>query len=185
MRLREIKDNENLSEIKNLYVEAFPAAERKPFDMIIKKRDEGFCEILAIENDIGLFCGLAITVKYKDMVLLDYFAVLPGVRGGGIGSAVLGMLKERYAGKCFFLEIETVFEDAPNIEQRIRRKDFYLRNAMKPMNFIVDLIGVHMEILTSGGDISYDDYYLLYDGVFGNVISQKVHFLRRIENKGQ
>lgn len=43
-----------------------------------------------------------------------------------------------------------MFEDAPNIEQRIRRKDFYLRNAMKPMNFIVDLIGVHMEILTSG-----------------------------------
>ena len=107
------------------------------------------------------------------------------MRGGGIGSAVLGMLKERYADKCFFLEIETVFEDAPNIEQRIRRKDFYLRNAMKPMNFIVDLIGVHMEILTSGCDISYDDYYSLYDGVFGNVISQKIHFLRSIENQGQ
>ena len=59
MRLREIKNSEYLSEIKNLYVEAFPASERKPFDMITKKRDEGFCEILAIENDIGLFCSIA------------------------------------------------------------------------------------------------------------------------------
>ena len=49
-------------------------------------------EILSIENDTGDFLGLAITILYNGIVLLDYFAVDDSQRDGGIGSAALHLL---------------------------------------------------------------------------------------------
>lgn len=106
MKLTQNLSPARLSDIKNLYVHAFPAAERKPFYMIHKKQAEGSMEILSIENDTGDFLGLAITILYKDIVLLDYFAVDDNQRNNGAGSSALRMLLERYLGKRFLLEIE-------------------------------------------------------------------------------
>lgn len=64
----------------------------------------------------------------------DYFAVDPAARGGGIGGEALGLLRERYAGRRFFLEIEALGEpDTPPEQEtlRARRKAFYLRNGMR------------------------------------------------------
>ena len=58
MKLTQALSRTRLSDIKNLYLRAFPAAERKPFYMIRKKQAEGSMEILSIENDTGDFLGL-------------------------------------------------------------------------------------------------------------------------------
>ena len=50
MKLTQALSRTRLSDIKNLYLRAFPAAERKPFYMIRKKQAEGSMEILSIEN---------------------------------------------------------------------------------------------------------------------------------------
>lgn len=159
--------NEKLSKIQELYQEAFPAAERKPFEIILEKRQEGAVEILALETEDGEFRGLAISVLYKDMVLLDYFAVSPKQRGHGTGSAALRLLKQRYADKRFFLEIERTGVEAENALQRSRRKEFYLRNGMTVTPLLVELFGTEMEILTASCQISYEEYYELYVEVFG------------------
>ena len=73
MKLIEAINQNQLEKIQNLYNEAFPLPERKSFSRLIQTRDKGNAEILAIENDD--FLGLAITAIYKDLVLLDYFAI--------------------------------------------------------------------------------------------------------------
>ena len=166
MKLTQNLSPARLSDIKNLYVHAFPAAERKPFYMIRKKQAEGSMEILSIENDTGDFLGLAITILYKDIVLLDYFAVDDNQRNNGAGSSALRMLLERYLGKRFLLEIEAPDIPSENTPERIRRKAFYLRNGMAVMPFRVNFFGIVMEILTNGPQVTFDEYHAIFTNLF-------------------
>ena len=60
-----------LSNIENLYMSAFPEAERKPWALLLKKQEEGLMELFALESEDGSVLGLAITAYDKDRVLLD------------------------------------------------------------------------------------------------------------------
>ena len=100
MNLTETYQKERLDELKNLYETAFPESEQKPFELMLKKREEGDAELLSIEEG-GAFLGLAIVVSRGDLALLDYFAVSPQHRGGGVGGEAFEMLKERYAKNGF------------------------------------------------------------------------------------
>lgn len=50
MNLTETYQKERLDELKNLYETAFPASEQKPFELMLKKREEGDAELLSIED---------------------------------------------------------------------------------------------------------------------------------------
>lgn len=123
-------------------------------------------EMLVIEDEKQQFAGLAIFVFYEDLALLDYFAIADEKRGAGIGSKALKLLQNYYEGKRFFLEIEDVKVPSDNLEERIRRKAFYIRNGMQAMPIIVDLFGVVMEVLTYECTITAEEYMRLYKGVF-------------------
>lgn len=169
MQLIDARDETRLDAIRKLYFQAFPAAERKPFSLLLKKRDEGRAEILSLE-EAGSFSGLAVTVFSGDLALLDYFAISPALRGQGAGGKALGMLRERYAGKRLFLEIEDPFVPNDNPEQRQKRRAFYLRAGMTPLPFRVNLFGVQMELLSFGAPLTYEEYAGLYADAFGNKI---------------
>lgn len=176
MELVHATQKQYLEELKSLYLEAFPKAERKPFSMLLQMEKEGIVEILAVIDEEQTFCGLAIMAFYEDLALLDYFAVSANQRDRGIGSITLGLLKERYKEKRFFLEIEDPAVEASNKEERIRRKAFYLRNGMIPTSLVVDLFGIQMEILTFGQKIEYQEYHRLYEQ-FGKEIADKIHLI--------
>ena len=105
MELNICSSSERLEEVKALYLEAFPPEERKPFSIIEDKVREGSMEILCMEED-GRFLGLAIMILHGDIALLDYLAVSPESRGGGVGTRTLAMLKARYPERTLLLEIE-------------------------------------------------------------------------------
>lgn len=165
---------DNLEKIKNLYLTAFPKNERKPFDLISEKCDSGSMKIIAIQNDNNDFLGLAITILYDDMVLLDYFAIAPESRGKNIGSTTLKQLFERYKNKRFILEIENTEVECNNLQERKRRKAFYIRNGMSVMPFKVNLIGVEMEVLTHNCEVTYEEYYSIYENTFSDVYCNKI-----------
>ena len=144
-----------------LYYTAFPRSERKPFFFMVKKHREGTFEMLCILRD-GRFAGLAFMAFHKDLVLVDYLAVVPALRGSGVGSAALQALRSRYPGKRLFLEIESVYEDTPERPLRLRRKHFYLENGMTPMGVMVRLFGVPMELMGFDCQISYRQYRDFY-----------------------
>lgn len=175
MKLVEAYQKKQLRNIKHLYRHSFPRLERRPFYMLRKKSREGCMQILSIEDEHETFLGLAIMILYKDMALLDYFAMNPRYRGKGLGSDALQLLKQKYADKRFFLEIENPDTKCTNAAQRIRRQAFYLRNGMIILpNFMVHIFGTEMKLLTDGCSLSFQEYRELYENTFGTGFSKKI-----------
>ncbi len=165
-RLIETKGIRRFWTFYRVYRKSFPARERKPLLLLCRNRRAGFTELLSIEDAEGRFQGLVITVHFRDMVLLDYFAVTPGARGKGIGKNVLEIMQKRYPGKRFFLEYESVNEPCDNMEQRKRRQAFYQRNHMTPMDYEVCVFGTQMVVAGYRCEISFEEYQALYTELF-------------------
>lgn len=164
----EVAEKRQMSQIKKLYKRAFPRNEKKPFFIIKQKQKTGSVEILSLDD--GEFAGLCITMLNDDVVLLDYFAIEEGVRGKGYGGKTLTKLRERYKGKKLFLEIEQPDEAADNNEERVRRKQFYLRNGFLEAGIYVRLFGVDMELLCYDCELNFQEYFNLYRSIYGNFI---------------
>ncbi len=173
MTLTPCTTQQQLDAARELYLAAFPDVERKPFPLLLQKRDEGVAELLAIEEG-GAFLGIAFTLLYEDIVLLDYFAVCPARRGQGIGSRVLTLLQQRHGGCRLLLEIEDPDEPCDNPEERLRRRAFYLRNGMTAMPYRVWLFGVKMQILTAGEPVAYEEYHRLFEVLFSPAAAARV-----------
>ena len=168
-----------LRQVENLYLEAFPASERKPFPMLEEMRREGRGEILAV-TDRQTFQGLAVVLLWEDVALLDYLAVAPEGRGKGAGSETLRMLAARFPGKRILIEIELPDSGAPDNLQRLRRKQFYLRAGFHALEIRISLGGVPMELLSLGGDVSWEEYYRLQVSLIGQERVQKLLRLHRL-----
>ena len=177
MDLIQAKTQEQLDRIFALYEEAFPSCERKPFSHMVEAGARGQADLLYLEED-GAFCGLAITMKDRDLVLLDYFAIDAGRRGGGNGSAALKALLDYYKGKRFFLEIECLEPEAENLEQRKRRKAFYLRNGLTELGVAAEVFGTNMELLGYQMETTFDEYQGVYRAVYGE---EKACHIRKCE----
>ena len=91
MNLKKATTREDWKNIKNLYMTAFPACERKPLAVIRYKQHKKVADVWMLEDE-GEFIGLAITMNGPDLVLLDYFAIDDFKRGKGYGSKALKLL---------------------------------------------------------------------------------------------
>lgn len=179
--IKEAFEEKQLEQIHQLYEAAFPASEKKPFSLILEKRASGAVEILAIEDDKKRFRGLIITILYKDMVLIDYFAIDEESRGIGIGSDILKLFIARYAKKRVFLEIESTVSDlVEDYDIKIRRKAFYEKNGFASQEYLVNLFGVEMEIMSFKCEICFDEYQEMLVHVYGEGVRNKVQFIRNI-----
>ena len=164
--------------IKNLYKKAFPKCERKPFKKILQLNSINACDVFCITDEEQNFYGLVITIKHKNLALLDYFAICPQFRNQGIGSNVLKQIQNLYKPNTLIIEIEDASDGlAKNIYQRIRRRSFYLKNNMNLQNFKVNLFGCPMEILTYNGDISFNDYHEIFKQFFNQKFYSKIRLI--------
>jgi len=148
-------------QIYRLYISAFPAAERKPFPIIIKMYRKGKADIWCIRKN-NAFAGIATTINGDSIVLLDYLAVDEKHRNSGVGSAALNEFIDKYKDKGVFLEIESPYDETADREERLRRKSFYLNNGLKPFNVMVRLFGVKMELLGINCWLDYNEYKRFY-----------------------
>jgi GNAT superfamily N-acetyltransferase len=127
----------------------------------------------AIEEG-GSFVGLAITLVYGEVALLDYFAIAPHRRGCGIGAAALDLLKKKYSGRALLIEIEDPDDDCDNPEIRRRRLSFYKRCGMNIMPYKVYFYGTKMLTLTSGGRVEYPAHVAVYENVLGDEVAANI-----------
>ena len=149
------------AQVYHLYQKAFPASEKKPFSVIMKKFREGKTHIWRFVRE-GKFAGIVITINGGSHILIDYLAVEASQRGTGIGSEILPAMKEHYGDKGVFLEIESVYEECDNREERLRRKHFYEKCGLGSMEVFVWLFGVKMELMSFGCRMSYEQYHAFY-----------------------
>ncbi len=174
MRLVRAITGEQLKNIEELYYAAFPADERKPFALLLEKKNAGNVEMLSIEDEQGSFLGLAISVLWDALLLLDYFAVMPQCRGHGVGTEALSLLLARYTGRRFFLEIESTEEGMPERWQRLRRKAFYSAGGLSSMDWKVNLFGVEMEIMAYRCTVGFEEYHEMYKTVFSGKLASRI-----------
>lgn len=178
MVLNNAVTKEKIDMIHELYLEAFPEIERKPFDEMVKKMQQGNLEFVSIEDYNGEFIGFGISIIYDRYALLDYFAIKKSKRGMGYGRQALMSFKQRYSDKLFLLEIESTYDQGENMEDRKRRKEFYLSCGMVCMPYIVNFLGTLMEVLTFGENITYEEHKSIYANSFEGDIAKRISFDR-------
>ena len=161
-----------------LYKKAFPSYERKPFSLIYNTNKKGHTDVWILSNN-NAFLGLAITMNDLDLVLLDYFAIEPKYRNQGLGTKALHLLHHHYQNQRLFIEIESTFVDCDNLEERIKRKDFYLRNGMKELNLHANVFGTEMELLSFQTNITFQDYYNTYLHIYGKFSADHLKELKK------
>ena len=102
-----------------LYESAFPTVERRDEDEQARVMAKEAYHFELIMTEAG-FCGIMLYWETAEFLFLEHFAILPTLRGQGIGSAALALLKAK--GKTVILEIEP-----PVDVLTCRRRGFYER----------------------------------------------------------
>jgi GNAT superfamily N-acetyltransferase len=128
----------------------FPRTELKPLGSMLRLMDrEDYQPLLALEN--GQAVGYAVLWLTQDGQggLLEYFAVLRGKRGGGIGGRVLAALAQR-CGQLFGEAEAPDSADPAENDLRRRRIAFYQRHGFRLLDYDCALFGVHYRCLYRG-----------------------------------
>lgn len=126
----------------------FPPEELKPFPAVEGLMRAGIYEPLALcEN--GHLCAYAwqTVLPERRCALMDYFAVLPPLRGSGTGTRALRALAGWYAPRKSALIIECEHPaEAPDPETARRRIGFYLRAGARATAMESRVYGVRYQI---------------------------------------
>ena len=157
------------SEIKEIYMEAFPKQERKPFFTVRRSVNRGKALLLtAMENEV--LQGFVMAIPYKNMVMVDYLAVSSKIRSRGTGSKMMQEICRYFPGKKIVLLIERLDDTAENKDQRIARRRFYFKNGFTSSDIYIAGNSGNMEILNFGGTVSKQEYLDLQQYALGKLL---------------
>lgn len=173
----------NKCETKTLYNQemkrAFPPSELKPLSAIEDMRDKGRYEPLGLfEGDELLGYAFMWLEPGIPFALLDYLGVVEGKRGGGLGTACLDLLAERYRDfRGVFGESEAVSSPDPTEAALQRRRlDFYYRNGFRYGGYDCALYGVHYETLIRGNeDVTAEELLEVHRTIYASHMPQTVY----------
>lgn len=140
----------------------FPADELKPFRAVEEMMRAGIYEPLAFYDGAGAMTAYAwqTALPERRNALIDYFAVDPALRGGGVGTAALRALADYYAPRRASLLIECEHPaEAPDAAAARRRIGFYLRAGARATAMESRVFGVRYQIyaLPCGADAPDDE----------------------------
>lgn len=144
--------------VRKIYFSAFPAEERRPWDLILNPAEPGCPALYGIYDD-GDFKGFVTLWDLGRMIYVEHFAVDSNCRGGGIGGATLSRLKELAGVRPIVIEVEH-----ENVSDEARRRvGFYRRHgfALSDYPYIqppydMSLPPVPMSLMSTG-DVDYAD----------------------------
>ena len=116
-----------IEEVYILYQQAFPKNEQMDLTQLFDELHLGAIYGYYQENQL---VGFAILCIQSQIAHILYLAVKKEYRDQGIGSYILNDLAKQYDSKKIIVDIEKI-KDTSNKEQRIKRKQFYLKNDFK------------------------------------------------------
>lgn len=94
----------DLEAAKEIYLEAFPPAEQRPWEMIAARCD-GKLSLSGIYLN-GRIVGMVTTWRFPDFVYVEHFVVDATLRGRNIGSSAIHILQRQCAPLPILLEVE-------------------------------------------------------------------------------
>lgn len=154
--------------IKEIYLEAFPKQERKPYFMLRRSVKKGKAVVMTATEG-GVLLGFTVLIPYKDIVMVDYLAVSSKIRSKGTGSYIMQNVCRHYAGKKIVLLIERLDDQAQNREQRVARRRFYLKNGFTSSDIFIEGVSGELEVLNYRGKVSQEDYICLQRYALGEL----------------
>ena len=131
------------------------------------KSDKGNLDILGIYH-INALVGFFSVRRYKSIAYLGYFAIAQEHRCKGFGSRALNLLKDYYKDKQIVIEIESIYVECNNMENRIRRRNFYLKNGMISTDWYIYYDDIELEIICSDNEFRKDEF---------EEITEQIHLL--------
>ena len=162
--------------ISRLYKTAFPADERAPMWVLTMKSGRENVDFWGLYAD-GKWIGLAYVLTEGGASYLFYLAISESCRGKGFGSKALQALKMKYADKRLFLALEQLDESADNYEERLKRRQFYLKNGLKPINCTIREASVVYDVMGTD-DVKPEEYETMMRNYLGKRVARLVSMQR-------
>ncbi len=159
--------------IKRLFISAFPKEERPPFFVLSTRAKRGKGDLL-IAKEGDDFVGFVHVVSYAKLSYLFFLAVDESLRGMGYGTKIIDAVKERYRGNKIFLARERLDEQCDNMQQRLNRHKFYLKNGFCDLKCRIVEGGVMFDAMSIGGEITNKDYTDLIDAWCGKFTRKRI-----------
>jgi len=113
-------------DVVSLYESSFSEIEKVPISNLERAMACG--AVLDVFRDGGRLIGFTYCFIDGDAMFFIYFATCPELRGKGNGRAILDFIRRKYRDKRIFLVTEPKDPDAPDLDVRVRRQNYYLRN---------------------------------------------------------
>ncbi|MGN1148151.1 MAG: GNAT family N-acetyltransferase [Lachnospiraceae bacterium] len=146
--MKRLSEEEILFIYNGVAREHFPQEELKPVEIIKRLLAAGGYEGLGLfEEDKLVGYAFFVKIPQKDILLLDYYAVMAEYRNGGMGSLFLQRMKEAYRDEAAILletEEPSLAQNEAEADLRRRRNAFYVRNGavktrVKSRLYVVEL----------------------------------------------
>ncbi|MBR0385140.1 MAG: GNAT family N-acetyltransferase [Erysipelotrichaceae bacterium] len=133
--------------------------ERRSIDEFLAydSKDTG---MLVIRED-GHFSGLMITMTYKDICHIIYFAVKPEYRDKGYGTRCLKLLQQN--PDRIIVDVEDPEAECDNRRQRKRRVEFYRKNGFERTGISYNWRGEQYFIMSFNGTVTKDEFSAFWD----------------------
>lgn len=141
------KDRKYFEQIND---DAFPLSERMSFEEIFDFAAD--TDVLGI-YDAGNPIGFAVLLKNTECGYVYFIAIDSYTRSKGYGGAAMQRMMELYPKLQLVLDFEVIDENAENTEQRIRRKNFYLRNGFHETGNYTMLRDERFEVVCNRGEL--------------------------------
>lgn len=117
---------------------------------------DNFDFLALLDNEA--FVGFMVVQTYRDLSYLFFLAIDQTYRSKGYGSRAIETLKETYIDKIQVVDFEMIDESTSNNKQRIRRKEFYIRNGYKETGLFLSYFGVDYEVMCMGDEFNAEDF---------------------------
>lgn len=168
MELQKVETSQ-WKDIKEIYKEAFPKQEQKPFFLLKASVRRGKVEIYTAVEESQLL-GFAAVIPLGNLVMVDYLAVSSKIRSRGTGGFIMGELCKLFGDKKIVLLIEKTDKQAKNSEQRLARRRFYLKNGFTTSGLFVNGVSGTMEVMNYGGLVHPEEYLTMQRYALGNIM---------------
>ena len=146
----------DIKKLERLYDASFPNEERIPFRYLVASLNKD--RIMDAYYSDDELVGLTVMFMADDLAYLSYICIAEKMQGRGYGTQILNVIKDEYRNCRIVIDIEELDPESDNNEERLRRRNFYIRNGFMVTDVFYRYYFVDYEILSFNGLITVDEW---------------------------